>query len=707
MRSEIYSQQHIPVFGDKLAGYPAFIQNLIAFCLYETAFYVAYRYGMTFSHATASPFWFPDSVLLCALLLVRPRWWWVIVLAPLPIRLTVEVPPDIPLWFLLVTFVIDSAKGMVLATLLRRFLINPIRFDSVRELTLFYLIAVLLIPVISAFLGAQARSLLGFDYWSDWERWFLGDALAQLIVTPVIFYWILGVQWRLPTQLSSRVVEAGCLVLGLIMAGYMAFFEPSNSAALTESRFYAPIPFLIWAALRFGMRGASGAIFVTAVIAIGAASQGFGPFRGQSPTDTAIALQHFLLLRAAPLFFVAVLIEQKRGMERALRESEKRFRHMADTAPVMIWMSGADKRCEFVNKAWIEFTGLSLEQHRGRSWVEGIYPEDRRHCHDICNSSFEARRPFEIEYRLRRHDGQYRWILEQGVPRYEGDGDFIGFVGSAIDITDRKRAEEANQNIAHVSRLAVVGELTAMVAHEINQPLGAILSNAEAAEILLESENPPLEEIREILSDIRKNDLRADEAIRKIRTLLRKHELQLQPLDLNETVEDVLRLIAGDAIRRRIRLQPDLSPGLPWAFGDRIYLQQVLLNLIINAMDAMTDTPEEARRIIVRTCMVGDDVEVAVDDRGHGINAGKLSSIFNSFYTTKAEGMGLGLSIASSIIEMHDGRIWAANNQAGGATFHFSVPVAKERPQDTSTAKNLNKQYRSKQRTGVREVTTV
>jgi len=181
----------------------------------------------------------------------------------------------------------------------------------------------------------------------------------------------------------------------------------------------------------------------------------------------------------------------------------------------------------------------------------------------------------------------------------------------------------------------------------------------------------------------------------------------LQPLDLNEMVEDVLRLVAGDAIRRRIRLHPNLSPRLPWAFGDRIYLQQVLLNLIINAMDAMTDTPEEARRIIVRTCMVGDDLEVTVDDRGHGINTDKLSSIFHSFYTTKSDGMGLGLSIASSIIEMHDGRIWADNNQEGGATFHFSVPAAKERPQDTSTDTNLNVQYRSKRRTDIREITTV
>jgi PAS domain S-box-containing protein len=246
------------------------------------------------------------------------------------------------------------------------------------------------------------------------------------------------------------------------------------------------------------------------------------------------------------------------------------------------------------------------------------------------------------------------------------------------DVSDRRRAEEANRNLAHAHRLAGMGELTAMIAHEVNQPLGAILSNAEAAEMLLQAEDPPLHEIREILADIRSNDLRADESIRRIRSLLRKREMKPERLDLNDAVADVLKLATGDALSREVRLRGELSPALPPVFGDRVHLQQVLLNLIINAMDAMKDTPQADRELTVRTQRAEDGgIEVAVADRGTGIPAARVSAIFDSFVTTKPDGMGLGLSISRSIVIAHGGRIWAKNNSGGGATFRFSLPAAK------------------------------
>lgn len=668
------------------------VRGLLGLCLFEAAFYVAYRYGMTFSHATASPFWFPDSVLLCALLLTRPRHWWLFVLAPLPIRLLVEVPADSSLWFLLSTFAIDSAKGVLAATILRRFIAYPFHFASLRQLALYGASAVLLIPALGAFAGAAARSALGYDYWSSWEQWFLGNSLAHLVVTPIVFYWILGVRWRLPVHEPRRWAEAALLVCGLLVTGYLAFEWPTEAGKFAEPRFYAPVPFLVWAAIRFGMRGATGAVAIIACYAIVAALQERGPFAGQSAADTGLALQHFLLLRAAPLYVVAVLIEQARDMERSLRESELRFRDLADSAPIMIWMSGVDKLCSYVSSGWLAFTGRTVQQEIGDGWASSVHPADRQHCLETYTTAFDQRRPFEVEYRLRRHDGAYRWIIDRGVPRHARHGAFIGYVGTALDVTDLRTAQQTQRSLEHASRLAVVGELTAMVVHEVKQPLSAILMNTEAAELLLKSDSPPLDQVREILADIREDDERADRAIQRMRALLSRREFRMQMLDLNECIADGLKLVVGDLQQRGVRLETDLAPDLPAVAGDPVYLQQVLLNLVVNGMDAMQAEPQP--RLIVRTVACRDEgVEVSVCDCGRGIPTERFEDMFDSFVSTKKEGMGLGLSIARSIMEGHRGRIWAENNLTRGATFHFLVPFTGEATQaadaDTSSPSAL------------------
>jgi two-component system, LuxR family, sensor kinase FixL len=662
--------------SSRLSGHWPRLRGLLEFGLFVTAFYFAYLYGMSFSHACASPFWFPDSVLLCALLLNRPQRWWLFVLAPLPIRLLVAVPPGTPSWFLLATFAIDSLKGLLTAAALRRFVRNPLHLETVRAFSVYCLFAVLLVPLAAAFAGAAVRHRLGHDFWPSWEQWFMGDALTQLIITPAILFWILRFPWQIRMPEAGRRLEAVLLATGLILTGYAAFHTKSAGIGLTETRFYAPVPFLFWAAIRFGMFGAAGAAAIIAFVAVEAALAGHGLFSGLSPNDTARVLQQFLFLRVAPLYLVAILIEQRTGVERSLRESEARFRDLSDTAPVMIWMSGPDGRRNYFNRRWMDFTGRSREAEVGEGWIDGVHPEDKAQWVTGFQRASDSREPFTLEYRLLRHDGNYRWILAQAIPRLTAGGELIGYVGSCQDITDRKWAEEGNRNLAHAQRLAVMGELTAMIAHEINQPLGAILSNADAAAILIQEKHPPLQDISEILEDIRASDLRASDAIGRIRTLLRKREMEMQPLDLNETVSDVLRFVAGDALRHRVQLQKEFAISDPMVIGDRVHLQQVLLNLIVNGMQAMTNTPETARRLTVRTALKDSrTVAVSVSDTGHGIPSDKLGLIFESFFTTKKDGMGLGLSIAQSIIQAHGGRVRAANDPAGGAEFHFTLPL--------------------------------
>jgi signal transduction histidine kinase len=241
----------------------------------------------------------------------------------------------------------------------------------------------------------------------------------------------------------------------------------------------------------------------------------------------------------------------------------------------------------------------------------------------------------------------------------------------------RARADTQRQyaEITHAARLALIGEITASVAHEVTQPLSAILNNVETAELLLGQPNPNVSMVREILADIRQDDLRADNIVRRLRTLLHKRELQLEDVDVNALTSSVLALVLPDAVRRNVLIRTALDPTLPRAAADAVHLQQVLLNLMINAMDSMKDTPADRRVLEVRTERAPDShVVVMVLDNGHGFEPSQKDKLFDSFYSTKDEGFGLGLSIARSIVKLHGGAIWAENRRGGGASFAFSLP---------------------------------
>jgi signal transduction histidine kinase len=234
--------------------------------------------------------------------------------------------------------------------------------------------------------------------------------------------------------------------------------------------------------------------------------------------------------------------------------------------------------------------------------------------------------------------------------------------------------------MAHLDRRAAMGELATSLAHELNQPLNAILQNAGVAQMLLTSHAlpPALGEMQDIISDIRKDDIRASEVIRRMRGLLQKHELESQPVDVNHLAQETAAIVRPDANGRDIRLELDLAGQVPTILGDRVHIQQVLLNLLMNAVDAVTSCPAERRRVRVQTRHATGEVRVAVADTGAGIAADRLSEIFEPFYTTKSggTGMGMGLAIARSIVEAHGGRMTADNNPDGGATVAFSVPMA-------------------------------
>jgi PAS domain S-box-containing protein len=575
-------------------------------------------------------------------------------------------------------------------------------------------------------------------------------------------------------------------------------------------------------------------------------------YRGQAKSQLLRIQRTELALVGAILFLLvftglSVLRPAARTMRRQfaqLTESEERFRLMADTAPVMIWMSGPDKACHYFNQGWLDFTGRTLEQELGYGWVDAVHPEDVERCVATYENAFGKRRPFRMEYRMARRDGEYRWVLDAGTPRTAGDWTFSGYIGSCVDITDHRRAEQALRQahdeleervrqrtanlvqanaqleeeiaerqrvqqqlmtqqstlravldnapigiwmvgidgklhfyneafrswfgltdapvqegvapdpgldthglgswwlgdevpglegsgpwhsrervrfadggshdleiirapilelsgrpigwvglgldvterelaemaarehqamLAHFSRLSTVGELASGIAHELNQPLAAICNYARGCVRRLEGDGQAPEEVLDAMRRVAAQGERAGQVLRRIRNFLRKEAPPPVPVDVNRVIREAAELIAPELQQKAISLRLDLV-STPPVMADFIQIEQVVLNLAQNAVEAMHG---ERRELAVETRVGADVVEVAVLDTGPGLGPEALDRVFDPFYSTKPNGMGMGLSISRSIIEAHHGRLWAADRDGGGAAFRFTLPLAQ------------------------------
>ena len=631
------------------------------------------------------------------------------------------------------------------------------------------------------------------------------NALAALIIVPLVVTWATtGIQ-PLRTARLSRYLEACALFVGLLLVSYAVLYKLGSGA--DSALLFLPLPFLLWAAVRFGSLGASTAVSIVSFLAIWSAAHGHGPFSGGPAEQDALSIQIFLIVLAIPLLFLATVIEERATGATELGESESRFRNVANAAPVLIWMAGVDKLCTFFNKPWLEFTGRSIEQELGNGWAEGVHPDDLQKCLEVYTEAFDARQPFVMKYRLRRNDGEYRWISDQGVARHDAQGGFAGYIGSCVDVTELMKKEEAlhefeervvlaaeaahlgvwemdpatkelwmsdsartlfqfdsetpldhaafqdrvhpedralrdsavkhaletgsgyemeyrvllpdgtlrwigararcvagdnrkgarligvsiditprklaeaealrqRDELSHLSRVALMGEMSASIAHELNQPLAGILSNAAAGQRFIDRGNVDQAEIRELLGDIIADGRRASDVVRGIRGMVKKEQVERRSVDLNEVVMDALRMASPDAVLRSCQLETSLDANLPAIDGDPVQLQQVLLNLVINAFDAMRDTPSLQRKVVIATQSNGDGtVRTSVRDYGVGISEEMRDRLFDPFFTTKNEGLGMGLAIVRSIVEAHGGTITAENADGGGARFEFVLPV--------------------------------
>jgi len=373
-------------------------------------------------------------------------------------------------------------------------------------------------------------------------------------------------------------------------------------------------------------------------------------------------------------------ITERKRAEEALGRSERQFRALFEEAAVGIALVDSAGRPFESNRKLQQILGYSAHELRGMPFTAFTDPEDAKADWSLFSDLMSGKRDnYHIEKRYRRKDGALVWGDVTVYIVRDDRGQPMFSIGMVQDITDRKRAEEALQEaqaeLAHVARVSTLGELAASIAHEINQPLAAIVADANACLHWLAADHPDIDSVREALAGVATDGHRAAEVIQRIRALCRRTDPQRERLDINDVIREVVLLVRNEVLGHRVSLRTDLASAVPAVLGDRVQLQQVMINLVINGMEAMVPVTDRPRELLIRSQHEADLVLVAVQDSGTGIEPDNVDRMFDAFFTTKPRGMGMGLSISRSIIEAHAGRLWVSPNAGPGATFQFSLPM--------------------------------
>jgi PAS domain S-box-containing protein len=359
---------------------------------------------------------------------------------------------------------------------------------------------------------------------------------------------------------------------------------------------------------------------------------------------------------------------------RQLRNEERKFREAVETMPALAFIAKPDGQPIFVNRRWIEYTRLTEEQALGWGWQAVVHPEDLSRVLRTWQESLTSGNTLEYEARLLRGtNGDFRWFQTRAVPVRDKRRKIVKWYGVINDIEDRKRAEQLQADLAHVNRVSTMDELTASLAHEIRQPISAATTNAQISLWLLERDQLEIQELREATSAVLQSVKRAGDIIDRVRLLYQRGCTQLELVDVNEVIAEMLILLRNEANCHSVTMRTDLADGVRKVMADRMQLQQVLMNLMLNGIEAMRDSGGELS--INSQLSEGGHLLIWVTDNGIGLPAKRADQIFDAFFTTKPQGTGLGLAITRAIVESHGGRVWATANPGRGTTFHFTLPI--------------------------------
>ncbi|HKQ31074.1 MAG TPA: MASE1 domain-containing protein [Burkholderiales bacterium] len=666
---------------DIFINYRAILAALSVGLAYYAGAFVGF--DLTFQSDPVSTFWPSNAILMAALILAPIRKWWIFLLAVFPAHLTVQFQSGIPSSMIAAWFISNTSEALLGATLIKHFVADPLRFDSFRHAILFLFYGAFTAPLLSSFLDTafvQWNAWSERPYWEIWRMRFFSNVLAVLTLVPVIVSWSGQRLTSLPPVPWTRYLEAGALALGLLSVSLFLFVGVDAESNAAPVLLYAPVPFLLWAAIRFGPVGSSTAVLFIAIFALWTTVHGQGPFVLSSPVASARSIQLFLTALSVLLLLLAVVIEDERQARKALHRNGEQLRLALSAARIDTWdWHIARNIVTWGNPSMRIFDIVGNARAGFNLSSDTLHPQDRTDVLRSIHRALNERTGFEKTFRILDEQGSVKWVMAKAEVLYDRNNRPARMIGVTLNVTEQKRIEfemeQQRRQLTYLMRVATLGELSGALAHELNQPLTAILINAQVGQKLLAKTPIDLEEMRAIFDDIVHDDQRAAEVIRRLRVLFQKSDPQFRALDVNDLVREVLDLATTDFVTRHVDAQIDLAGELPKISGDRVQLQQVLLNLIINACEAMNATPHEKRLLLI--CTRRSDsriVRISITDHGPGFSKHRSEQLFDAFYTTKEQGLGFGLSISRSIVTAHQGRLWAENNEPLGATFHVDFP---------------------------------
>ena len=662
----------------------AFIAAIVATGYYLTALVsLTQRFPSVVSYL-----WLPNAFLLGVLLMTQRRHWWLYLSAALPSHVLAHAPIGVPFSVMVVQFSGNIGQVVLSAVAVQYFTGDLKRFDRLRDIILFIIIAGILVPALVSLLVASTFVAIE---WVDnfprvWRTRFLSNFLATLTITPLtILVWD-KVGSALPAVSVRRCTEASALMLGIGATGFLISLSSSTEPYQFMALLYLPLPFLLWAVVRFGLGGVCLSILLFGEMLVLDALQTGGPFAAQSSQDNALAINLFLSVTAVPLLMLAVLLKERNQSEQSIRASESiKNAIIKSSLDAIITIDHQGEIIEFNPEAERMF-GYSRAEALRNSLAELIIPPSlrERHFRGLAHNlaTGESRILGKVvEMQAMRADGS-TFPAELSVVRIGLEQQTI-FTGQIRDLTERKRAElQAYQDrakIAHANRVATMAELAGSLAHQISQPLATIAALNRAAQRWLSRTPPNLDETRTALEDIDAGCDRASEVIRSVRAMYRKADREKIRLSVNDVIEDTLNFLHGDIQRYQVSVRTELLRDLPQVVADRTQLQQVFLNLITNALQAMGPVTNGERLLVVKSGLRDPGtVGITVEDSGTGIDPSDMEFIFDAQFTTKSDGMGIGLSICRSIIEAHGGRVWASPGASHGSVFHVVLPSSEQ-----------------------------